>query len=201
MKVARPVLRGPRRSNALGLPDKQATGFYLRLKVDTTASGAVSQAGGVLLTETIAATDLGRELSAGLAPWRKPLAVHDPAKVLTDLAVTLALGGDCLADVAVLRAEPGVYGRVASDPTVSRTIDALAKNAPAAYRSCGTSGDRCVLCRWWGRSDAVAREATSSIVCRRIGRASWLTHAPRRRLGVGEPTTARAFSPARVARR
>ena len=55
--------------------------------------------------------------------WRKPTAVHDPAKIIMDLAVTLALGGDCLADIAVLRAEPGLFGRVASDPTVSRTID------------------------------------------------------------------------------
>jgi hypothetical protein len=60
------------------------------------------------------------------------LATHDPAKVLLDLAVALGLGGDCLADIALLRAEPGVYGLVASDPTVSRTIDALAKDAPAA---------------------------------------------------------------------
>jgi hypothetical protein len=42
----------------------------------------------------------------------------------------LALGGDCLADVALLRAEPGVFGPVASDPTVSRTIDVLATDAP-----------------------------------------------------------------------
>jgi hypothetical protein len=33
--------------------------------------------------------------------------------------VALALGGDCLADVAVLQAEPAVFGLVASDPTVS----------------------------------------------------------------------------------
>ena len=46
------------------------------------------------------------------------------------LAVTLALGGDRLADVALLRAEPGGYGPVASDPKVSRTIDALAADAP-----------------------------------------------------------------------
>ncbi len=68
----------------------------------------------------------------GLEPWRAPRAVHDPARVLLDLAVTLAVGGDCLADVAVLRAERGVYGRVASDPTVSRTIDTLANDAPRA---------------------------------------------------------------------
>ena len=114
---------------------KQTTGFYPRLTVDTTASGAVGQAGGVLLTETIAASGLGRELSAGLSRWRKPLAIHDPAKVITDLAVTLALGGDCMADIALLRAEPGVYGRVASDATVSRTIDALAAHAPAALKA------------------------------------------------------------------
>ena len=72
---------------------KQTTGFYPRLQVDTRASTAVGQAGGVLLTETIAVTGLGRELSAALAGWRKALAVHDSAKVITDLAVTLALGG------------------------------------------------------------------------------------------------------------
>ncbi len=63
------------------------------------ASGAVSafgQAGGVLLTETIRAAGLDVGLSAGLARWRWAGAVHDPGKVLLDLAVTLALGGDCL---------------------------------------------------------------------------------------------------------
>lgn len=39
---------------------------------------------------------------------------HDPHKIFTDLAIALAVGGDCLANVALLRAEPGVYGNVAS---------------------------------------------------------------------------------------
>ena len=118
---------------------KKTTGFYPRVRVDTSASGAVGQAGGVLLTQTVTATGMGRELSGALARWRKPLAVHDPAKVITDLAVMLALGGDCLADVAVLRAEPGVYGPVASDPTISRTIAALAADAPAALKAIDTA--------------------------------------------------------------
>ena len=109
----------------------QRSGLYPRVRVDGAGRGVVSQAGGSLLTATIRGAGLDRALSAALAPWRKPLAVHDPAKVLLDLAVALGLGGDCLADVALLRAEPGVYGLVASDPTVSRTIDALAKDAPA----------------------------------------------------------------------
>jgi len=106
--------------------------LYPGVQVDAAACGVVSQAGGVALLEAVRVSGLDRLMAVGLEPWRAPRAVHDPAKVLLDLAVTLALGGDCLADVAVLRAEPGVYGRVASDPTVSRTIDALAADAPRA---------------------------------------------------------------------
>ncbi|MGP5684319.1 IS1380 family transposase [Brachybacterium alimentarium] len=102
------------------------TRAYPRLHVDTSASPAVGQAGGTLLAETIAATGLDRALTTALAPWRKPFAVHDPAKVVLDLAMTLALGGDSLADIALLRAEPAVFGAVASDPTVSRTLTTLA---------------------------------------------------------------------------
>ena len=107
----------------------KTTGVYPRTHVDAAAVSAVGHAGGVLLTETIRATGLDRALSGALGPWRKPLATHDPAKVILDLAVTLALGGDALSDIATVRAEPGVYGPVASDATVSRTITALAADA------------------------------------------------------------------------
>jgi len=64
--------------------------------------------------------------------------MHDTGKVILDLAVALAVGGDCPADVAVLRGQPRGFGAVASDPTVSRRIDALAGDvgkAAAAIRS------------------------------------------------------------------
>jgi hypothetical protein len=61
--------------------------------------------------------------------------VHDPGKILSDLVVTLALGGDCLADVAVLRAQSQLCGPVASDPVVSRLITALAADTPRALRA------------------------------------------------------------------
>lgn len=107
----------------------KTTGLYPRVRVDAAGSGVVSQAGGLLLTEAVCVGGLDVELSRALAPWRKPLARHDPAKIVTDLAIMLGLGGDCLADIAVLRAAPEVFGAVASDPTVSRTIDALAIDA------------------------------------------------------------------------
>ncbi len=44
----------------------------------------------------------------------------------------LGLGGDCLADVAVLRDQPQLFGPVASDPVISRLVSALAADAPRA---------------------------------------------------------------------
>ncbi|MDT0264262.1 IS1380 family transposase, partial [Jatrophihabitans lederbergiae] len=107
-------------------------GLYPRVQTDTAAAKIVSQAGAVSLVETVRAAGLDRVLSEALARWRKPLARHDPGKIVTDLALALAVGGDCLADVAVLRAEPSVFGPVASDPTVSRLVDTLAADADRA---------------------------------------------------------------------
>jgi len=97
--------------------------------------GSCPGPGALLLLETARVTGLGEGLSAGLARWRAPRAVHDPGKIIADLVTVLALGGDCLADIAVLRAEPGLTGPVASDPVVSRLVTALAADAPRALRA------------------------------------------------------------------
>jgi hypothetical protein len=106
-----------------------------KITVSADGRGLVSQAGVLLLAEAARVTGLGQGLSAGLARWRAPRAVHDPGKILTDLVMALALGGDCLADIAVLRAQPGLSGPVASDPVVSRLISALAADGPRALRA------------------------------------------------------------------
>jgi hypothetical protein len=118
---------------------KHSSGFYPRVRVDAGGSGVVSHAGAAALTETVRAVGLDRALSGALGAWRKPFAAHDPAKIVTDLAVTLALGGDCLADIAVLRGEPGVFGAVASDPTVSRAVATLAADAPQVLAAINTA--------------------------------------------------------------
>lgn len=89
----------------------------------------------VLLVETVRKTGLDQAVSAALVPWRKPRAVRDPGKVLLDVALAVAQGGDCLADVAILRCEPAVFGPVASDPTVSRLIDTLAASGDKALQA------------------------------------------------------------------
>ena len=103
-----------------------------KIIVSAGGSGLVSQAGALLLTQIMHVTDLRRRLSEGLERWRPARAIHDPGKIIADLAVALALGGDCLADVAVLREQPALFGPVASDPVISRLVSQLAADAPRA---------------------------------------------------------------------
>jgi len=117
----------------------KSTGFYARPRVVVRPVSAVSQPGGVLLTETVRATGLDRELSAALAPWMKPMATHDPAKVLLDAAMSLVLGGDGLNDIKILAGEPDLFGKVASLPTLSRTISTLADDVESVGAAISTA--------------------------------------------------------------
>ncbi|MFR0357408.1 IS1380 family transposase [Streptomyces sediminimaris] len=142
---------------------KKRIGFYPRVRTEGGGRGVVSQAGGVLLAETVRKTGLDQAISAALAPWRKPRAVHDPGKILLDVALAVALGGDCLADVGMLRAEPAVFGPVASDPTVSRLVDTLAadgKRALTALRQARAQAREYV----WTLAGDAAPDASGQVV-------------------------------------
>ncbi|GAA4317274.1 hypothetical protein GCM10023086_40130 [Streptomyces venetus] len=116
--------------------EKKCIGSYPPVRVEGGGRGAVSQAGAVLLVETVRRSGPDAAISAALEPWRKPRAVHDPGKILLDVALAVALGGDRLADVGMLRAEPAVFGPVASDPTVSRLIGTLATAGSGSWPRC-----------------------------------------------------------------
>jgi hypothetical protein len=111
------------------------TGRKAKIVVSSDGKGIICQAGGLLLLETLRVTGLGRGLSRALERWRAPRAVHDPGKIVADLAVTLALGGDCLADIAVLRSSQELFGPIASDPTVSRLVTGLAADPARALKA------------------------------------------------------------------
>ena len=107
------------------------------LVLDPVRESLISTSGALLVREAIRVADLDRLLGQGLARWRPAGADHDPGKVLVDLATAVALGGDCVADIAALRAQPALFGSVASDPTISRLVKALAgdvEDAVAAIR-------------------------------------------------------------------
>jgi Transposase DDE domain group 1 len=63
---------------------KHSIGSYPRVRVQDDGRQVVSQAGSVLLVETVRKTGLDQAMSQALAPWRKPRAVHDPGKALLD---------------------------------------------------------------------------------------------------------------------
>jgi hypothetical protein len=115
----------------------QNTARRPKITVSADGGGIVSHAGAVLLTETARITGLAAGLADVLGRWGSPRAVHGPGKIMLDLAVAVALGGDCLADAAVLRAEPALFGPVASDPVISRLVSRLAADAPTALKAIG----------------------------------------------------------------
>src|SRR5258707_2114063 len=110
----------------------QLTARRPKIMVSADGTGIVSQAGGLLLTQALRVTGLDCGLDAALQRWRPARAVHGPGKIITDLAVALALGGDCLAGVAVLRTKQELAGPVASDPVISWLVTRLAADAPGA---------------------------------------------------------------------
>ena len=106
-------------------------GLYPAVGVESGDVPAVGLAGARLLTETSRVTGLGDELSRVLSAWRRSWAVHDPGKVMADLAVRVALGGRCLSDLSLLRCDKEVFGPVAFDPMVSRLVGTLAYHVEA----------------------------------------------------------------------
>jgi hypothetical protein len=141
---------------------KHSIGSYPRVRVQDDGRQIVSQAGSVLLVETVRKAGLDQAISTALAPWRKPRAVHDPGKILLDIALAVALGGDCLADVAMLRAEPAVFGPVASDPTVSRLIDTLAASGEKALQAIRSARSE-VRGRVWSLAGENAPDADAQV--------------------------------------
>lgn len=141
---------------------KKSIGSYPRVRIEGGGRAVVSQAGSVLLVETVRKAGLDTAISATLAPWRKARAMHDPGKVLLDVALAVALGGDCLADVGMLRAEPAVFGPVASDPMVSRLIDTLAAAGPKALRAIRATRSE-VRQQVWRLADREAPDAGGTV--------------------------------------
>lgn len=83
--------------------------------------GLVSHAGIAWLAETAQLSGLAVGLSAAMAgvPQRR----HDAGRTLAQVVLALADGATCLSDLAALRAQPAVFGPVASEATVWRTFD------------------------------------------------------------------------------
>jgi DDE family transposase len=101
-------------------------GRFFTVDVAPDGDGLVSHAGAALLAETADRVGLTRELSRALAGVRERRGKHDPGRVIRDLAVMLADGGDCLSDLRAVRDQQPLFGAVASDTTAFRLVDEIA---------------------------------------------------------------------------
>jgi hypothetical protein len=106
----------------------QRDGRRFTVDVASDGDGLVSHAGAALLTEAADRLGLTDALSRALAPMRERRGRHDPGRVVCDLAVMVADGGDCLADLRAVRDQQVLFGPVASDATAFRVIDAIARD-------------------------------------------------------------------------
>lgn len=97
-----------------------------RVKVIPDGKNLVSHAGTALLCELADRSGLTAAMSVAMAGCGISWHTHDPGVVLTHLAIAIADGADCLADIAALREQANLFGPVASVPTAWRAVHASA---------------------------------------------------------------------------
>ena len=97
-----------------------------RAKVIPDGKNLVSHAGAALLAELADRTGLTEAMSGAMEDCGISWHTHDPGVVLTHLAVAIADGADCLADIAALKEQEGLFGPVASVATAWRAVHATA---------------------------------------------------------------------------
>ena len=96
------------------------------MKVTVDGKNLVSHAGTALLSELADRSGLTEAMSVAMAECGISWHTHDPGVVLTHLALSIADGADCLADMAALREQSELFGPVASIATAWRAVEATA---------------------------------------------------------------------------
>lgn len=97
-----------------------------RAKVIPDGKNLVSHAGAALLAELADRSGLTEAMSMAMEDCGINWHTHDPGVVLTHLAVAVADGADCLADIAALKEQEDLFGPVASVATAWRAVHATA---------------------------------------------------------------------------
>src|SRR4051794_27062944 len=107
-----------------GTSEVQFTAWSRDLRVTAGGTGVVSHVRAALLRMLADRAGLTGSVSQALAR-RGWWPTHDRGRVLVDLAVMIADGGEAIADIDVLRHQGGVFGSVASPATCWRALDEI----------------------------------------------------------------------------
>jgi hypothetical protein len=125
----------------------------------------VGHAGARLLVDVAEATGLSCRFGEALGGVRRRAGGHDPGRVVTDVAVMLADGGQAIADLAVLRNQPGLFGLVASDATAWRVLDGIDEQGLARLRVARAAARELA---WAQRADTLGRLPASTVAGRQV---------------------------------
>jgi Transposase DDE domain group 1 len=101
-------------------------GRPVTVEVTSDGAGLVSHAGSVLFAQVADKLGLTNALSLRLAGLKQRRRGHDPGRVICDLAVMLADGGECVSDLGGQRDQEALFGPVASNSTAFRVVDRVA---------------------------------------------------------------------------
>jgi hypothetical protein len=101
-------------------------GRPVTVEVTSDGAGLVSHAGTALLAHVADKLGLTGALALRLAGLKQRRRGHDPGRVIRDLAVMLADGGECVSDLGAVRDQEALFGPVASDSTAFRVVDRIA---------------------------------------------------------------------------
>jgi hypothetical protein len=115
----------------------------------------VSRAGTALLGQVADKLGLTSALSRRLGVLKQRRRGHDPGRVIRDVAVMLADGGECVSDLGAVRDQQALFGPVASDSTAFRVIDRIASE-PALLEALRAAHARARE-RFWKRHGAPQR--------------------------------------------
>lgn len=102
----------------------KATTTRIPVEVTCDGEGLTSRAGSALLTGLSDRIGLTAGLVSGLRVHSRAVA-HEPGRIVRDIAVMLADGGDCLTDLGALRDQEVLFGPVASNTTAIRCIERM----------------------------------------------------------------------------
>ena len=123
-----------------------------RVEVSATGPDLTSRAGTALLSALADRLGLTGGLTAALRCHSRKVR-HEPGRVVRDLAVMLADGGDCLTDLGALRDQGVLFGEVASDATAYRCLERLDEAALSRIRAARAAA----RARAWGLAPAPRR--------------------------------------------
>ena len=138
----------------------QAIACFPKVVVTGDGRGVVSHVGARLLADVAQATGLVEAFDQAVGGQRVRRSAHRPGRVLVDVAVMIADGGEAIADLAVLRNQPGLFGQVASPATCWRVLDLVDADMVADLkRARATARERA----WLLRSEA--GRSLPTVVC------------------------------------